>query len=111
MADIDETLPSDPKRVRAFASFFKNYMSVSSIVVAALPIPVTAFGALPMFADYKSSLSTFTSLFCFLVLGFIFYVRHALARWMFPEPIATDLPPDLHPDERQWIERKIRARR
>lgn len=111
MADIDETLPSDPKRVRAFASFFKNYMSVSSIVVAALPIPLTAFGALPTFADYKSSLSTFTSLFCFLLLGFIFYVRHALARWMFPEPIAIKVSSNSSDDERQWIERKFQARR
>jgi len=80
-----ETLPTDPRRVRAFANFFKNYMSVSSVVVAALPIPVTAFGALPTFADHKAALSTYTSLFCFLLLGFIFYLRHALAKLTFPE--------------------------
>lgn len=83
-----ETLPTDPRRVKAFASFFKNYMSVSSLIVAALPVPVTAFGALPTFADHKAPLATYTSLFCFLALGFIFYLRHSLARWMFPQPVA-----------------------
>lgn len=70
MPTRDENLPTDPQRVRAFASFFKNYMSFSSIIVAALPIPVTALGALPTFADHRSSLSTYTPLFCFLALGF-----------------------------------------
>ena len=84
-----ETLPTDPRRVKAFASFFKNYMSVSSLVVAALPIPVTAFNALPTFADHKAPLATYTSLFCFLALGFIFYLRHTLARWMFPQTKAV----------------------
>jgi hypothetical protein len=93
MSVVDESLPTDPKRVRAFATFFKNYMSVSSLVVAALPIPATAFGALPTFIDYRASLSTYTSLFCFLTLGFIFYMRHGLARWMFPlaGPAAFDM--------------------
>jgi len=30
-------------------------------------------------------MSVYASLFCFLILGFIFYSRHALARLMFPE--------------------------
>lgn len=89
MNDKAESLPTDPKRVKAFVSFFKNYMSVSSVVVAALPIPLTAFNALPIFADYKTSLSTYTSLFCFLTLGFIFYSRHSLAKLMFPEFVSS----------------------
>lgn len=80
-----ENLPTDPRRVKAFAAFFKNYMSVSAVVVAALPIPATALGAIETFANDRRMLSLFTSLFCFLTLGFIFYQRHALARWLFPE--------------------------
>jgi hypothetical protein len=75
----------DPQRVRAFASFFKNYMSVSAIVAAALPIPVTSLHLIPTYSAHTSLLSTYTSLFCFLLLGFIFYSRHSLARWMFPD--------------------------
>lgn len=85
MTEQEETLPTDPRRVKAFASFFKNYMSLSSVVVAALPVPVTTLNALPTFADQKAPLATYTPLFCFLTLGYIFYIRHALARWMFPE--------------------------
>lgn len=108
MTNADENLPTDPKRVRAFASFFKNYMSVSSIVVAALPIPVTALGALPTFADHKSSLSTYTSLFCFLALGFIFYMRHSLARWMFPEDVAISVAKD---DDSERIRKEFERRK
>ena len=81
----EEHLPADPRRIQAFARFFKNYMSVSSFVVAALPIPITSLGLIPTFADHRTLLATYTSLFCFLLLGFVFYVRHTLARWMFPE--------------------------
>lgn len=80
-----EQTPADPKRVRAFATFFKRYMSISSLVVASLPIPVTSFGLIPTFSAQTKLLSVYTSLFCFLALGFIFYSRHQLARIMFPE--------------------------
>ena len=64
-------------RVRSFASFFKNYMGLSSIIVAALPIPVTRFDLIPIAsADQKGYLSVYTSLFCFLMFAYIFYSRH-----------------------------------
>jgi hypothetical protein len=72
-------------RLEGFAKFFKRYMSVSSIVAAVLPIPITALGAIPTYKFQTKILSTYTSLFCFLILGFIFYSRHQLARAMFPE--------------------------
>lgn len=77
--------PLEPVRVKAFAHFFKNYMSVSAVVAAALPIPVTSFKLIPTFAAQTPLLSTYTSLFCFLLLAFIFYSRHALGRAMFPQ--------------------------
>lgn len=76
---------TEPRRVKAFARFFKNYMSVSALVTAALPIPVTALRLIPTYHAQTSILSVYTSLFCFLLLGFIFYSRHHLARFMFPE--------------------------
>jgi hypothetical protein len=77
--------PVDPTRVRAFAIFFKRYMSVSTIVVAALPIPVTSIGLIPTFQAQTKLLSVYASLFCFLTLGLIFYLRHQFARIMFYE--------------------------
>ncbi|HEX2855243.1 MAG TPA: hypothetical protein VHO24_18555 [Opitutaceae bacterium] len=77
-------VPTEPTRVKTFAKFFKNYMSISAVVAAALPIPVTSLKLIPTYTAHTSLLSTYTSLFCFLLLGFIFYSRHSLARWMFP---------------------------
>src|SRR5260370_33121410 len=39
-----------------------------------------------------SLLSTYTSLFCFLLLAFIFYSRHQLARVMFAEAVGHKFP-------------------
>jgi len=47
MADTDRYDAPERKRVREFANFFKRYMSVSSVVAAALPVPVTAIGLIP----------------------------------------------------------------
>ena len=73
----------EPRRIQAFARFFKQYMSVSSIIAASLPIPVTALKFIPTYAAQTRFLSVYASLSCFLLLAFIFYSRHALARWMF----------------------------
>jgi len=76
--------PLEPTRLRSFARFFKSYMSVSSIVVASLPIPVASLGLVPAFSSQRKLLSVFSSLFCFLTLGFIFSLRHMIARAYFP---------------------------
>ena len=86
---MNEQLPTDPKRLKAFATFFKNYMSVWALVVAALPIPITKLNLIPVFSSLSGALSTFTTLFCFLILGFIFYSRHPLARWMFRDVLGV----------------------
>lgn len=72
--------------MEAFAKFFKQYMSVSSIVAASLPIPVAAAQLIPSYKAHQKFLATYASLFCFLSLAFIFYSRHHLARWMFGSP-------------------------
>ena len=82
MSETDPKL--EPTRVREFAHFFKRYMSISAVVAAALPIPVTSFGLIPVYSSQKPYLSTYTSLFCFLTLGFLFFSRHRLAQKMFP---------------------------
>ena len=84
LATSDGVVPASPHRVIAFARFFKNYMGVSSIVAAALPIPVTSFDLIAVPTGMNKTLSVYTSLFCFLTLGMIFFSRHALARYMFP---------------------------
>ncbi len=75
--------PTEASRVRGFARFFRSYMSVWTLVVAALPIPVGTFKLIPTFEVQRSYLSVYTSLFCFLSLGFIFFQRHRLGYYMF----------------------------
>ena len=58
-------------------------MSLSALVVAALPLPITGFGALPSFANGRWGLAALTSMFCFLLVGFVFSMRHVVARSVF----------------------------
>jgi hypothetical protein len=75
--------PHEPVRLAAFARFFKAYMGTASVVTASLPIPVAAFHLIPTYAAQEKFLSTYTSLFCFLMLAYLFYIRHWLGRLMF----------------------------
>ena len=83
---MNGTLPEagpEPRRVLEFVRFFKHYMNASSLVAAALPVPVTALQFIPTYSAHTKFLSVYSSLSCFLLLGFVFYSRHTLARWMF----------------------------
>jgi hypothetical protein len=82
----DERLPtvsSNTTRLAGFARFFKGYMSVSTIVAAAIPIPVASWKLIPMYAQQRGFLTVYASLFCFLLLAFVFSIRHRLAGPMF----------------------------
>jgi hypothetical protein len=78
--------PSEPGRLKAFAHFFKSYMSLAALVTAALPVPVASLKLIPTFEAQTKFLSVYTSLFCFLMLAFLFQCRHSFARWMFLRP-------------------------
>lgn len=81
MRDSDSLKPT---RIKAFAKFFKSYMSLAGVVAAALPIPVAAFRLLPIFASQRTYFAVYVSLYCFLALAFCFFARHLLSRRMFP---------------------------
>jgi len=72
-----------PTRLAGFANFFKGYMSVSTVVAASIPIPVASWKLIPMYAQQRGFLTVYASLFCFLLLAFVFSVRHRLAGPMF----------------------------
>jgi len=71
------------QRIAKFAQFFKRYMGVAAVVTAALPIPIAAFGTIPTFSHQKAELATYTSLVCFLLLAYTFYLRHSIASIVF----------------------------
>jgi hypothetical protein len=83
MTSSSKTEPQEPARLQAFAKFFRAYMGTASVVTASLPIPVAAFHLIPTYAAQEKFLSTYTSLFCFLMLAYLFYIRHWLGRLMF----------------------------
>ena len=78
-----QTAKQKPTRLAVFANFFKGYMSVSTVVAASIPIPVTSWKLIPIYAQQRGFLTVYASLFCFLLLAFVFSLRHRLARPMF----------------------------
>jgi hypothetical protein len=86
MSELNKNIsPDGIARIRRFIGFFKAYMNVLSLVTAFLPIAVTALGAIATYRFQAKSLSVYTSLYCCLLIAFIFYIRHQLARVMFRE--------------------------
>jgi hypothetical protein len=72
-----------PTRIVVFADFFKGYMSISTIVAAAIPIPVGSLKLIPAYSCQRGYLTVYSSLLCFLVLAFLFSIRHRLCTVMF----------------------------
>jgi hypothetical protein len=81
--DSINSAPTEATRAKHFAAFFKTYMSISTVVVASLPIPVASLHLVKTYSAQTKLFSVYTSLFCFLILGFIFFSRHALGRVLF----------------------------
>jgi hypothetical protein len=73
-----------PQSFDSFAHFYKRYLNVWSVAAAALPVPVTSLHVIPTYEAQKPFLMLYTSLFCFLLLGFSFYCRHTIARALAP---------------------------
>ena len=78
-----KTAYPEKTRLAVFANFFKGYMSVSTIVAASIPIPVASWKLIPIYAQQRGFLTVYASLFCFLLLAFVFSIRHRLAGPMF----------------------------
>jgi hypothetical protein len=81
--DAGERILGKESRIKKFSRFLTGYMGTSSIVTAALPIPVGSMHLLPAFASQEKFMNTYTSIACFLVFAYLFYCRHTFARWMF----------------------------
>ena len=85
MTDNKNSAKINEQRMQAFARFFKGYMGTAPIIAAALPIPVTAGKIIPTYAEQTGYLTTYTSMFCFLIVALIFYRRHRLGSYLLPE--------------------------
>lgn len=83
VADKSEPITNEGQGIQKFGRFFTGYMSTASLVTATLPIPVRSLHLIPAFASQEKFMNTYPSMSCFLVLAYVFYSRHTLARWMF----------------------------
>lgn len=79
----ERTVPGKSLRIVAFANFFKSYMSAATVVAASIPIPVASWKLIPIYSQQRGFLTVYSSLFCFLLLAFVFSIRHRLAPPMF----------------------------
>ena len=70
-------------RLASFASFFRSYMHVGGVLLACVPIPIASWRLLPIYSQQKGYLTVYSSLFCFLLVGSMFSLRHKLAKHMF----------------------------
>jgi hypothetical protein len=71
------------QRLEGFARFFKGYMSVSAIVAASVPIPVASLKLIPAYAQQRGFLTVYSSLLCFLLVAFVFSIRHGIGARIF----------------------------
>jgi hypothetical protein len=62
-------------RLKNFANFFKGYMGGMPLITAALAPILTLAKAIPVFESQKTSLATFSGLFGFLLVAWIFFAR------------------------------------
>lgn len=92
-------MPATPTRVVAFTHFFRGYVNLWTVVAASLPIPLTEARLIPMYKVQRGYLSVYATLLCFLLLGFIFYTRHFIARWLFSDQLAGG----GYPRSRPWL--------
>ncbi len=85
MNEQGNEIETNNQRMQSFARFFKGYMGSAPMIAAALPIPITAGKIIPTFAEQTGYLTTYTSMFCFLMVALVFYRRHRLGSYLKPE--------------------------
>jgi len=71
--------------MQKFARFFRGYMGAAPMIAAALPIPITAGKIIPTYQEHTSFLTAYCSMFCFLIVAFVFYRRHRMGSYLLPE--------------------------
>ncbi len=72
-----------PTRFKQFIAYFKKYLALGSVGCGVLPVPLSYFRVIPTFQAQYKFLAGYSTVFCFLALGFIFYSRHSIACWIF----------------------------
>jgi hypothetical protein len=74
---------ADVTALSTFSRFFKGYMGVMPVFVAALAPVLTLTRVIPVYQQQRFSLATFAGLLGFLLVAWVFYLRHHMARALF----------------------------
>ncbi len=98
---------------RSFSAALINGLIASAVLLALLPIPVTALRLLPVYQVHAHFLIFYTPLVCLLALAYLLYVRDTLGRWMFATILnpLPDFDPYSGPSARGRLLRIFRALR
>jgi hypothetical protein len=85
MSSLDARLsPRDAdRRSRGYSAALRNGLIACAVLLALLPIPVTALRLLPVYRVHAGFLLFYAPLVCLLALAYLLYVRDLLGRFMF----------------------------
>ena len=77
------TAPRVSRQLPGYSRVLRTGLIACAVVLALLPIPVTALGLLPAYRVQARFLVFYAPVVCLLLLAYLFYLRDALARLMF----------------------------
>src|SRR6187551_4020889 len=69
----------------SYSRAFRRGLTASALVLAVLPIPVTALHLLPTYRVHARFLIFYAPVVCLLLVAYLFYLRDVLARMMFAD--------------------------
>lgn len=113
MADHAVRLAASAPAARSYSNTLRPGLFALGLVIALLPIPVTALGLLPAYWVQARFLVFYAPVVCLLTLGYLFYLRESLARLLFIDLLNPYPEPNPYYPENpvQWVARNARRLR
>ena len=104
-------MPRVGRQLPGYSRVLRTGLIACALVLALLPIPVTALGLLPAYRVQARFLVFYAPLVCLLLLAYLFYLRDTLARLMFASILRPlpDADPYNRPGLREILTRLLRS--
>lgn len=107
---LSQAGPADRRSGRDYHRLLRGALLWCAVLLAVLPIPITWLRLLPAYETHARFLAFYAPVVCLLLLGYLLYVRDALARLMFAN-ILNPLPdpdPYYRMGAAEAIQRRLR---